>query len=194
MEILGFLYAYRYLGIFLATIFEGPLTMIAVGFLYKLGHFNFFLAYSIMVLGDLVGDVGWYYLGYFGGNKFFIKFGKYIGVEEKSIEKVRALFHKHHNKILFISKITNSLGMAVAILVTAGISKIPMKKFIILNILGGLVWTLMMMAVGYFFGNVYSTVTGGLRIGLTVGMALLAVVALYGFGKFLKGKVMKNKI
>ena len=61
MDVMATLFAYRYLGIFIASIAEGPVTMAAVGFLVRLGYFELFLAYMIMLLGDLVGDIGWYY-------------------------------------------------------------------------------------------------------------------------------------
>jgi membrane protein DedA with SNARE-associated domain len=194
MEILGFLFTYRYIGIFLATIFEGPIVMAAVGFLYKLGYFNLFLAYIMMTLGDLVGDIGWYYLGYFGGSRFFKRFGKYFGIEEKSMEKVKGLFHRYHNKILFLNKITMGFGFTIYILTFAGMSKIPFKKFFWLNLLGGFIWTAFLMILGYFFGHLYLLISENSRIGFIIMVGILFAAALFGFSKFLKKEVLKNKI
>ena len=194
MEILASLYAYRYLGIFLGTIVEGPVIMAAVGFLVRLGYFNFFLAYILMILGDLVGDVGWYYVGYFGANNFIRKFGRFFGINDEAMEKVKILFHRHHNKILFLSKITMGFGLSAPILLTAGISKVPIKKFIILNFLGGFIWTAFLMALGYFFGNIYLLISEGLRVGF-VGLIIVLISALlFGLGKYLRKEVLKNKI
>jgi len=194
MEIIASLYAYRYLGIFLGTIFEGPVVMAAVGFLVKLGHFNFFLAYILMILGDLAGDVVWYYVGYFGANNFIKKFGRFFGINDEAMEKVKTLFYKHHSKIIFLSKITMGFGLAVPILVTAGITKISIKNFIILNLLGGFIWTAFIMILGYFFGNIYLLISESLRIGFIVGVIILISALIFGFSKFLRKEVLKNKI
>jgi membrane protein DedA with SNARE-associated domain len=194
MEILAFLFTYRYIGIFFATIFEGPITMAAVGFLYKLGYFNPILAYIVMTLGDWVGDIGWYYLGYFGGTRFFSRFGKYVGVEEKTMEKVKGLFHRYHNKILFLNKITMGFGLSIYILTFAGISKISIKRFAILNLLGGFIWTAIMMTLGYFFGHLYLLISDNSKTGFIITVGILFAAALFGFSKFLRKEVLGNKI
>lgn len=194
MGILVYIYAYRYLGIFLGTIIEGPIIMAAVGFLVRLGHFNFLLAYILMILGDLAGDVAWYYAGYFGAKNFIEKFGRFFGVNERAMEKVKALFYRHHSNILFFSKVTMGFGLAVPILVTAGITKISIKKFIVLNFLGGFIWTAFLMILGYFFGNIYLLIADSLKIGFVVGVAILVAAMLWGFSKFLREEVLKNKI
>ena len=46
------------------------------------------------------------------------------------MEKVKGLFHRHHNKILFFNKITMGFGLSRYILTFAGISKIPVKDLL----------------------------------------------------------------
>jgi membrane protein DedA with SNARE-associated domain len=194
MDVLATLYAYRYLGIFLGTIFEGPVVMAAVGFLMRLGYFEFFLAYILMILGDLTGDIAWYYVGYFGAKKFIEKFGKYFGITEGVFGKVQGLYDRQHTKIIFLSKLTMGFGMAVPILVTAGITKMPIKKFILLNFLGGFIWTAFVMSLGYFFGNIYLLVSEGLRVIFIVTVIIFFLAASYGFSRFWKNEVLKKKI
>ena len=64
------------------------------------------------------------------------------------MDKIEVFFHKHQDKILFISKITMGFGFAVATLFTAGLVKIPFKKYAMFNFLGGFVWTGFLLAVG----------------------------------------------
>lgn len=194
MEIIASLYAYRYIGLFLGSFFEGPIVMAAAGFLIKLGYFKILPAFSMLLLGDLLADVAWYYVGHFGARKFIYKFGRFFGVTESAMEKVKVMFHKHHNKILIFSKVTMGFGIAVPILVTAGISKVPIRRFILLNLLGGLVWTAFIMTLGYFFGNIYIVISDSLKVGFIVGVGILLAAILFGFSKFLRSEVLKNKI
>lgn len=194
MGIIAFLYAYRYLGIFVATIFEGPITMTAVGFLYRLGYFNPLLAYILMTLGDWAGDIGWYYIGYLGGTRFFSKFGRFFGLNEQTMDKVKGLFYRHHNKILFFNKITMGFGLTIYILTFAGISKVPIKRFAVLNLLGGFIWTAFLMTLGYFFGHLYLLISQNTRTGFIITVGILFAAALYGFSKFLRNEVLTGKI
>jgi membrane protein DedA with SNARE-associated domain len=194
MDVLATLYAYRYLGIFVGTIFEGPVVMAAVGFLMRLGYFEFFLAYVLMILGDLTGDIGWYYVGRYGTKKVIEKFGKYFGITESVFQKVQDLYDRKHSKIIFLSKLTMGFGMAVPIIITAGMTKMPIRKFIWLNFLGGFIWTAFVMALGYFFGNMYLLVSEGLRVIFVVMVVIFFLAASYGFSRFWKNEVLKKKI
>jgi membrane protein DedA with SNARE-associated domain len=82
----------------------------------------------------------------------------------------------------------------VPILVTAGISKVSIKNFIILNLIGGFIWTAFLMTLGYFFGNIYLLISEGLRVGFITGIVILTSALLFGFSRFLRNEVLKNKI
>jgi len=154
----------KYILIFIGTIFEGPVVMMASGFLYKLGQFNFFPMYFALVFGDFVADIGWYCLGRYGTRKAIFKYGHYLGVTPEVLEKVEKHFHKYHQKILIISKLTMGLGFALVVLIVAGMFKIPFKNYAILNLIGGFVWTLFLVTIGYFFGNIFQIIPGQLKI------------------------------
>jgi membrane protein DedA with SNARE-associated domain len=85
-------------------------------------------------------------------------------------------------------------GLAAPILVTAGISKVSLKKFIIINLIGGFIWTAFLMLLGYLFGNIYLLVSEGLKIGFIALIIILISALLFGFSKFLRSEVLKNKI
>jgi putative endonuclease len=138
MTLIEYLLLYKYLAVFVAAILEGPVVMTAVGFLIKLGYLQPVFAYACLVLGDLVGDIGWYYLGYFGLFSIFSDFGEFIGFKKHISNKVAKLFRSHETKILFLSKLTLGLGFSLVVLVTAGILKVPIKKFATINFLGSI--------------------------------------------------------
>lgn len=194
MNILSTLFIYRYFALFWVAFFEGPVAMAASGFFIKLGYLEVFAAYSLLLLGDLAADIMWYYLGYFGASKFLNKFGRFFGINKEVSEKAQELFRKHHTKILFFSKITMGFGFALAILITAGVTKVSIKRFIVLNFLGGLIWTAFAMLLGYFFGNIYLLIEETFRIGFIVAIIILFLAAIFGFSKFIKNEVLKNKI
>lgn len=187
--ILGYLETYRYVLIIPITIIEGPIVMVLCGFLLRFGTFDLIPLYGALTLADLIGDIVWYCVGRFWGIPFVKRFGKFFSITERTLERVSALFHKHHNKILFISKITMGFGFALVTLITAGLSKVPFKKYLLFNVSGQLVWTAILLGVGYSFGHIYTSIDKGFRDVAFVALIIIAIVAIYGFGKYISKRI-----
>lgn len=181
-----FLATYRYPFVFLGTIFEGPIVMLASGLMLRLGGFSLLPIYTTLLLGDLTADIIWYWVGRGAAEPFLRRFGHFFGVTREIFEKMEGVFRRHDTKILFISKITMGFGFAVPTIMAAGASKIPFKKFLIFNLLGGFIWTAALMAVGYFFGNFYFLVADGLKILFVSALVIIFAALMYGFARFLK--------
>ncbi|MFA5991127.1 MAG: DedA family protein [Candidatus Doudnabacteria bacterium] len=183
---------YKYFIAFPLAIVEGPVLMVACGFLLRLGAFSFWPIYFALVLGDFVADIVWYFVGYYGARKFAIRWGKYFSITPEMLEKLEVLFEKHQDKILFLSKITMGFGFALATLAAAGMARVPLKRYALFNFLGGFIWTAMLMAVGYFFGHLYTLIDKGFKAAFVVFLIVLVVSALYGAGKYFKTHIGKK--
>lgn len=189
-NLLVWLESSKYILIFMGTIFEGPVVMLASGFLFGLGQFSFWPMYIALVMGDFIADIGWYCLGRFGTRSAIYKYGHFIGVTPTTIKRVEDQFIKYHQKILIISKLTMGLGFAAVILVVAGIFKVPFKSYVILNLVGGFIWTILLVAIGYFLGNIFTSVP--LEMKIIFGLIILTVV-MFGL-KYLNKYLKKQNI
>jgi membrane protein DedA with SNARE-associated domain len=176
-QVLGFLSFSRYAVVFVLCIVEGPVVMITSGFLYRLGQFSLLPLYFSMVGGDFVADLGWYAVGRFGAWPLIDRYGKYFNITPKIILRVEKRFKTYQNKILFISKITMGFGFALATLIVAGLLRVDFKKYALLNFLGGFIWTAFLIAIGYFFGNVYDVLAGPFKI---IFVCFLVVGIIFG--------------
>jgi len=188
------LLVYKYLLVFLLAIIEGPVVMTIGGFFLKLGHFAFWPLYLTLMAGDLAADAIWYGVGYYGALPLVRKYGKFLSISEELIKKTEDAFHRHQNKILFLSKITMGLGFALVILVTAGIVRIPFKKYLAFNAIGQIAWTGFLMSIGYFFGNLYLVINEGLRTMTAIAFGVLLVAIIYGVNRYLRTKDIQNKL
>lgn len=178
----------KYILLFLGCIVEGPVVMMASGFLFSLGQFDFLPMYLALVSGDFVADIGWYLLGRFGTHHAIFRFGHFVGLTPEILEKVENRFIKYHQKILIISKLTMGLGFAVVILMVAGMFKVPFKNYVILNLFGGLIWTAFLLTVGYFFGNVFVIIPEPMKIVFIVFVFIVFVLGIRYANKYLKNK------
>jgi len=180
---------FKYLLVFLGVIIEGPFVMIASGFLLHLKVFSITPLFLSLVLGDLIADVGWYYVGYFILEPFLRKHGHFLSVTPELFEKAKNLFARYHIKILLISKITLGVGIALATLLAAGATKVSFRTYLILNAIGEIVLVAVLLVIGYFFGEVYDSIAKDFKIVFIVAAAVISILVIFGFSKYIKSKI-----
>jgi len=168
LQIAAFVESSKYALLFIGTFTEGPLVMMGAGFLLKLGKVEFWPAYLIMVAGDFVADLVWYWVGYFTARRLIERFGHWIGVTHLVIDEMERLFKKYDTKILTISKLTMGFGTGTATLLSAGMLRIPFMRYAAVNLIAGFAWVLILIVVGYFFGNIYTLIPFSFKIIFTV--------------------------
>jgi membrane protein DedA with SNARE-associated domain len=180
-----------YAVIFVVGFAEGPIVSMICGAILALGFLSFWPVYIVLILGDLVGDAMWYSIGRKFGEKFIGRFGKYFNITDNHIIKIKNIFQKYKNYLLFFSKITNGLGFSAGILFTAGMSKIPFWRFIGVNAIGQLVWSGILIATGFFFGDLYfkiDSITGKASV---VILFIVVIFAVIQYLKYLHNKINK---
>ena len=183
---------YKYLIIVPLGIIEGPVLAMACGFLLNLGLLSFIPIYLVLMGADLIGDVMWYCIGYYGNKKLVNSLGKYFGLTEKSYAAIEKAYQKYHDWILIISKITMGLGFPFVILTMAGVVKVPFKRYITLNIVGQLVWTGALLAIGYYLGNFYLKVNKGFNAVSFIVIFILLFVVIFAIGRIVRTKTLKK--
>ena len=152
-NIFVFLQHYGYWIMLPLMIIEGPIVTIAAALLASLGAFNVYVVLAFSIIGDIVGDIIFYSLGYKFGMGFVKRVGKYIGITENLVLKMEKYFLLHGGKTIFAVKSTT--GLCWATFVTAGIVKMDFKKFVKYSFLGGIVWSGFLVAMGYFYGYLW---------------------------------------
>ncbi len=165
---------------------EGPIVMIASGFLLRHHAFALLPLCIALIIGDLIGDILWYSVGYFLADPFLRKYGKYIGLNIEMFEKTKIAFLHHHQNILLISKMTLGFGIAKGILMAAGAARVPFKRFIVLNFIGELVLVAMLLSIGYFFGDLYSTIATQYRLVFVISLVIILVAMLIIVSRFMR--------
>ncbi len=190
--LIAWLLAYRYPILFPFAIIEGPVVMMIAGFLVHQGLFLFWPTYLVLILGDLTGDIVWYWVGRRGARPLIRRYGTWLSLTEENVDNMEKLFHQHQTKILFISKLTGGFGFAIATLIAAGAAKVPFRKYLLLNVFGEFVWAGILMGIGFFFGNLYGFVDRSFRWAFIVGLVIIAFAAMYGFGKAMRAR-FKNQ-
>jgi membrane-associated protein len=152
-HIILLLTAYKYLFLFPVVVVEGPIITVIAGFLSSLGIFNIFIAYGVVVVGDIAGDIAYYELGYYGGQRFVTRWGRFLGITLERVEQLEKHFEKHSGKTLIIGKLSQGIGGAV--LLAAGMARVPLRKLVLYDFIPTLPKSLILLLIGYYTGESY---------------------------------------
>lgn len=179
------LLTYKYWIIIPLAIFEGPMAIIVCGFLVTLGVLNPLFVYLIMVLGDVIGDLFQYYIGYHGK-----RFLPYFKITEEKLEKTKIYFNENHKKAVIMSKLVYGVGFTG--LIAFGALRIPYKKYFKTAVLVSAVQYAILLVIGILFGHAYAVIEKYLNYYAAVSSIIALVVLLFVFiGKY-KKKVGKK--
>lgn len=191
-QIFDFLSHYGYWIMLPLMIIEGPIITIIASMLAKLGAFNVFIVFVLSVAGDMIGDIILYWIGYVFGMSFVRKIGKYMGITENLVLKMEKYFEKHGGKTIFTVKATT--GLCWATFTAAGIVKMDFKKFIKYSFLGGLAWSGFLVAMGYFYGYMWTELKRYIEWAGWVAMALamISISSVQLYKKYQSRKMFRN--
>jgi len=190
--LLQLLLTYRYVIIAPAVFVIGAPVSLVAGVLLRLDVLELIPTCLMLALGELAADVWWYWLGIRYGDSFVKRYGRYVGITHASVTYTKDLFKRHHDIIIFTSKITAGLGFGTVIMFTAGLSRVPFRRYMMLNIAGQFLWTAALLSIGYSLGHLFTEVSNVFEKTALIALVVIILVSLIGFGRYLKSWVMEN--
>lgn len=130
-------------------------------------------------LGCVWGSAVAYWAGMFGGRPFIERYGKYILVRTKDLDKADRWFAKHGEAAIFFSRLMPVIRTFISF--PAGVSKMHFWRFLVYTFLGSLPWCLGLAWVGKAVGPKWDEVLKpyfhDAHIVIVIGLA--AVISLY---------------
>ena len=180
------LLTYKYAIIAPAVFVIGAPVSLVAGILLRLEVLEIVPTCLMLAVGELTADVLWYWLGIRYGDSFVKKYGRYVGITRTSIAYTKELFEKHHDIIIFTSKITAGLGFGTVIMFTAGLSRVPFRRYMMLNIAGQFLWTASLLSLGYFLGHLFTEVSNIFEKMALFALGVIILVSIIGFGRYLR--------
>ncbi len=156
----------------------GETVLIAASVYAGAGQLNVIAVGVIGFLAAVIGDNIGYAIGRFGGRALIDRWGKYIFLTPKRLDKTEDFFNRHGGKIIALARYIEVLRQANGIV--AGITEMHWLKFLAFNALGAALWVGTWVSVGYFAGQhidaVYSAITD---YSLYAAIAAVVIIGLY---------------
>lgn len=193
---IDFIESFGYFLIFLSTLFEaspfigvfipGSIIIFFAGFAAKLMLLDFKIVVFLAVLGAILGDVAGYLFGRYKGKEFLHKYGKYFLIRKEYIDKSCEIVHEHTGKSLVLGRINPITRSAAPFIV--GAHKVDFWKFMVYNVLGGILWGFIFVSLGYALGGSYQIAIAYEKYILIATVLLILVYYAYYFMKMLLDK------
>lgn len=155
---------------------SSELTLGFAGFLASSGKLNLAAVIVVGALGEVVGAYVAWAIGRTGGRAFVDRFGKYVLLSHKDLDRAEAWYGRHERFGVLVSRLLPVIRNFVA--VPAGIAEVPLVRFGILTAIGSLIWDGAWASLGYGVGSHWrSLVHGFTDAGYVLGALAVAAIA-----------------
>lgn len=125
--------------------------LIAAGALARAGKMNLTFALALALIAVILADLFWYSLGRYRGGRI-LKLLCRISLEPDScVRRTENLFVRHGVHSLLVAKFVPGLNTAAPSL--AGIFRMPVRRFMIFDFLGALLWVVSVTSLGLIFSD-----------------------------------------
>jgi membrane protein DedA with SNARE-associated domain len=140
---------------------------------HDLGFGYIVLLGLVGAVGSLIGSVAEYYVSMVGGRPLLERYGKYILVTRRDMERAESWFATRGEITIFIGRMVP--GVRHFISVPAGIARMNIFKFSLFTFIGALPWSFGLAWGGYALGKNYDQIRDAAR---PVEIPVLGLIAL----------------
>jgi membrane protein DedA with SNARE-associated domain len=127
------------------------LVMPPAGYLAAKGQMNGVLAVAAGTLGSVIGALVNYALALFVGEPLLRKYGKYVLVSARSLDRTEAFFRRHGEISTLIGRLLPVVRHLISI--PAGVSRMNLGRFIFFTALGAGIWCAILTYLGWIIGR-----------------------------------------
>jgi len=113
-----------------------------------------FKAYLAVViagsLGYLVGAIGGWAIGLYGGRPFLARHGKWFHLGPDKIERAEKWFERWGDAAVLLGRVTPVVRSFVSI--PAGVFRVPFGRYVVLTAIGSTIWCAVLAGAGWGLG------------------------------------------
>ena len=142
-----YLQVHGYWVLFLGTFLEGEAILIFAGFLAFQGYLNIYGVILCALAGSFLGDQFYFHIGRAKGPLLLRLFTSIA----RKFKKALRLIERYGSFVAFISRYT--YGFRILLPVILGMTRFPSRRFLWLNLVSALSWSVIFSLAGYVFGK-----------------------------------------
>ena len=138
---------------------------------------SIYLAIFSGILGSIAGAIFNYYLARYFGRAFLQKYGRYLFLQDGSLEKLERFFAKHGEISTFNGRLIPAIRQYISL--PAGLAKMNISKFTLYTALGAGIWVSILALLGYFIGSNEELVKEYLHNAIIIALVSISILTLF---------------
>ena len=138
-------------GLVITPFLPGDSLLFAIGALSAGNQFNIVAIVIVLTIAAIIGDTVNYHIGKYIGPKVFHKDNVRF-LNKKHLIKTHEFYERHGGKTIIIARFMPIIRTFAPFV--AGMGSMSYARFIVYNIVGGVLWVALLVFAGYFFGNI----------------------------------------
>ena len=137
-------------GLVVTPFLPGDSLLFAAGAISALGNMNIHLMVAILLAAAIIGDAVNFMIGKYFGEKLFSNPDSKI-FKQEYLEKTHKFYEKYGGKTIIIARFVPIVRTFAPFV--AGMGKMHYGRFLHYNVVGALLWVVLLSYAGYFFGD-----------------------------------------
>ncbi|GBC79976.1 putative membrane protein [bacterium HR09] len=138
-------------GFVVTPFLPGDSLLFAVGTFAARGSLDLITALVVLSAAAILGDTVNYWIGHFVGPRVFHR-DDVRWLNRKHLDRTHEFFEKYGAKTIILARFVPIVRTFAPFV--AGVGAMTYGKFLLYNVVGGLLWVLSITLAGYFFGNI----------------------------------------
>lgn len=149
------------------------------GFVASTGKMNLIFVIVIATVAAYLGSLPFYFIGKWGEKpviNFINKYGKYLFIQQKDVDKVFGAFDKYGKGVVFFGRFIPMIRTLISF--PAGVAKMQFARFSMYTLFGSLTWNILLTYAGYQLGDHWSVVSKWIEKYQNVILVLIIIAVL----------------
>jgi membrane-associated protein len=145
-----FLIVFCETGLVVTPFLPGDSLLFAAGTFAALGALDLWLVMGLLIVAAIVGDTVNYWIGSYVGPKAFSGNSRFL--KQEYLDRTHAFYEKHGGKTIILARFVPIVRTFAPFV--AGVGAMSYPKFLTYNVVGAVLWVVLLVPAGYFFGNI----------------------------------------
>jgi membrane-associated protein len=138
-------------GLLVGLFLPGDSLLFTVGVVTGAGELDIVKVCTLLTVMSILGDQSGYFLGYRTGPRIFRKKDS-LFFKQDYVKRTQDFYEKHGGKTLIYAKFVPIVRTFAPFM--AGVGRMKYSRFLMFNVVGGVLWVVSMTMAGYYLGAV----------------------------------------
>ncbi len=142
------------------------------------GAWSFWIVVIVATLGNTAGSLVAYAIGAYGGRPFLERYGRYLLIRPHEIEAADRFFVRYGAATVFFGRLLPIVRTFISF--PAGVTRMPLPKFIAYSTAGALPWSIALVFAGEQLGARWTDIRHALQpFDLAIAVAVVLLIVLF---------------